>query len=85
MAVVQRARSSAGRNDELVQVRPVLALVPDFAGLLEISLGVQMALDSFETKSNGRPLGDTAFIAGAEAALGRSLVPGKRGPKRRVE
>lgn len=63
----------------------MLALAPDFAGLLEISLGEQMALDGFETKSNGRPLGDTAFIAGAEAALGRSLVPGKRGPKRRVE
>ena len=74
----------AGRDDELVQVRPVLALAPDFAGLLDMSLGEQMALDGFETKSlNGRPMGNAAFIARAEVALGRSLMPGKRGPKRR--
>ena len=29
----------AGQDDEMVQVRPVLALAPDFAGLLEMSLG----------------------------------------------
>ena len=72
----------AGRDDALVQVQPVLALAPDFAGLLEMSLGEQMALDGFETKSlNGRPLGDAAFMARAEAELGRSLQPGKRGPR----
>ena len=74
----------AGRDDELVQVRPVLALAPDFAGLLEMSLNEQMALDGFETRSvNGRPMGDAAFMARAEATLGRSLMPGKRGPKGR--
>ena len=74
----------AGRDDELVQVRPVLALAKDFAGLLDMSLGEQMALDGFETKSaSGRPMGDAGFIAQAEARLGRSLVPGKRGPKGR--
>ena len=75
----------AWRDDELVQVRPVLDLAPDFAGLLEMSLGERLALDSFETESlNGRPMGDQHFIAMAEAQLGRSLMPGKRGPKRRA-
>ena len=71
----------AGRDDGLVQVRPVLTLAEDFAGLLDMSLREQMALDGFETKSaSGRPMGDAGFIAQAEARLGRSLVPGKRGP-----
>ena len=30
----------------------------------------------------GRPLGSEAFIHDAEAGLGRTLAPGKRGPKR---
>jgi putative transposase len=75
----------ARRDDELVQVRPVLDLVPDFAALLEMSLSEQAALDGFERQSlNGRPMGDAAFIARSEAALGRSLTPQKRGPKRKV-
>lgn len=33
--------------------------------------------------ANGRPLGGPAFIARIEATLGRSVTPGKRGPKPR--
>ena len=33
--------------------------------------------------SNGRPLGDAAFVAAIEARLGRSLAPGRPGPKPR--
>jgi putative transposase len=71
-----------GRDDELVSVRPVLERVDRFEDLLELSLGEQMALEGFETKSaNGRPLGAPAFIERAERLLGRSLTPGRRGRK----
>ena len=33
----------------------------------------------------GRPLGDEGFIRTLETATGRSLRPGKRGPKPRAE
>ena len=71
-----------GRGDALVSVAPALERAPRFADLLELSLAEQMALDGFETKSaNGRPLGTPAFVAAVERQLGRSLKPGKPGPK----
>jgi len=71
-----------GRDDALVQVRPVLDIVPQFGELLDLSLDEQAVLAGFETLSaNGRPLGDAAFLARAETALGRSVRRRKPGPK----
>lgn len=76
----------AGRDDALVNVRPVLDLVPRFADLLALSLSEQQELETFESLgANGRPLGDAQFIAFAERKLGRSLRRGKPGPKPRLE
>ena len=72
----------AGRDDALVSVAPALERAPRFADLLDLPLAEQMALEGFETKSaNGRPLGPPAFVAAVERMLGRSLAPGKPGPK----
>ena len=74
----------AGRDDALVRVRPVLDIAPTFAQLLGMSLDELAALDAFETlASNDRPIGSAAFLAQTERTLGRSVRPGKRGPKAR--
>lgn len=71
-----------GRNDALVAVRPVLSIVSRFAELLDLSAAERAALAGFESlASNGRPLGDEAFLAFAEMKLGRALRKGKPGPK----
>ena len=71
-----------GRSDALVDVRPVLAIAPRFDELLQMSLTEQAELAGFETSSsNGRPLGDAAFVALLEQKLGRSLRKGRPGPK----
>jgi putative transposase len=38
-----------------------------------------------QVETIGRPLGADAFIARLEAESGRTLRPGKRGPRRRGE
>ena len=68
------------RGDGLVDVAPALAAAPDFAAFLkEGPDDPGLALEN----ANGRPLGDAAFLARAEARLGRSLAPRRRGPKPR--
>ncbi len=71
----------AGRDDGLVKVAPLLALVDDWAGWL----GARP--DATETETlrrharSGRPLGDAGFLTALEARLGRAFAPRKRGPK----
>jgi putative transposase len=74
----------SGKDDPLVRVRPLLDRAPDPRELFTMSRSEVAALGDLETKSmSGRPLGDTAFVAMVEARLGRSVTPGKRGPKPR--
>ena len=72
-----------GRNDGLVDVSPVLAAAPRFADLLAPLNGGRDGGRFEPGASNGRPLGDAAFVAAIEARLGRSLAPGRPGPKPR--
>jgi len=73
------------RDDALVSVRPVLAIVRRFGDLLDMSPGERAELAGFESlAANGRPLGDEAFLAFAERKLGRSLRKGRPGPKPRA-
>ncbi|HXT07801.1 MAG TPA: transposase [Roseiarcus sp.] len=66
-----------GRGDGLVDVSSVLAVAPRFADLIAAG-----ADDPPPTEiANGRPLGDAAFMARAEALLGRSLTPRRPGRK----
>jgi putative transposase len=68
-----------GRNDGLVDVAPVLEVAPRFADLL--APGPDAPPSEI---ANGRPLGDAAFVARAEALLGRPLAPGRPGRKPRA-
>jgi putative transposase len=77
----ERAHLS-GRDDSLVTVAPLLDRIGRFADLCDVSEGERG--DAFENVvASGRPLGGAAFLDAVEAKLGRSVRPGKRGPKGR--
>jgi putative transposase len=72
----------AGENDALVNVKPVLARIADFAGLPgEAGDAGFAAIRNAET--TGRQLGDHDFIAGPERLPGRTLARRAPGPKPR--
>ncbi len=62
-------------------VRPILDRVARFADLMETDADGPAFLVPRRSESIGRPLGSETFIRSAEARLGRTLAPGKRGPK----
>ena len=74
----------AGRDDGLVNVRPLLERVANFADLLA---GDPVDSDFAPLRRSeliGRPLGSAAFVADVESRLGRRLAPRKRGRKHRA-
>jgi putative transposase len=74
------------RDDALVAVAPLLQRIPRFVDLIEPGPDDTAALGLFEAgAATGRPLGDADFLSRLEAQLGRSLRPGKRGPKPKRE
>lgn len=71
-----------GADDGITDTGPVEARFPGLAGLLEPDEADEVAhLALRRAETIGRPLGDAAFLARIEAALGRTLAPRKRGPK----
>ena len=70
----------SGKGDGLVAVKPVRERFPDFAGLLKAGEDEDQSKALRAAETTGRPLGDPHEI---EAALGRSVRAGKRGPKAR--
>jgi putative transposase len=62
-------------------VRPVLERVARFADLLETDPDGPAFMVLRCSELVGRPLGSEAFTRRGEALLGRTLAPGKRGPK----
>ncbi len=70
-----------GEDDGLVKVRPILNRVARFADLMETDADDPAFMALRRSELIGRPLGSETFIHDAEALLGRSLAPGKRGPK----
>ena len=73
----------AGRDDALVQVRPLLDRLPAFAALLEAAADDPAFAALRHAEGTGRPLGSKAFFDDLEARLDRNLSPQKRGPKPR--
>ena len=71
----------AGRDDRLVEVRPLLDRFGDFAALLsggddpEATRALRMA------ETTGRPVGNVEWVQEIERRSGRVLSPRKRGPK----
>ena len=71
----------AGNDDEIVDVAPLLDVVPDWAGLLAGGLTDDEAARLRKSERTGRPLGDETFIRDLETRTGRRLVRRKPGPK----
>ncbi len=71
----------AGRDDDLVQVAPMLNLVGDWAAFLAEGLGADVHAAIRSGERTGRPLGDGAFVAALERDLGRTLARRKPGRK----
>ena len=73
-----------GRDDELANVRPLLARMDDWNDFLAEGMqdGDLELIRSHE--STGRPLGSPAFVRRLEQRLGRTLARQKPGPKPRA-
>jgi putative transposase len=71
----------SGRDDRLVKAAPLLDMVGDWAALLASGLDADTHSTFRAHEHTGRPLGDTAFVASLETALGRPLARKKPGPK----
>jgi putative transposase len=70
-----------GRDDGLVDVRPLLARAPRFADLLDSDPNDEAFAALRRSELIGRPLGAPAFLDAISRRLGRNVAPGKRGPK----
>ena len=70
-----------GRDDALVDVRPLLERAPRFGDLIDQAPDEGEFQRLRRSELIGRPLGAPAFVEALERQLGRSLTPGKRGPK----
>ncbi len=71
----------AGRDDQLVKVAPMLAMIGDWDAFLRSAMPEDELRDIRRHARTGRPLGDEAFLARLEDTMGRALKPQKRGPK----
>lgn len=70
-----------GRDDELVQVGPLLAMIGDWRAFLDSALSEKELNELRGHGRTGRPLGGESFLERLEAMVGRALKPQKRGPK----
>jgi putative transposase len=73
----------AGRDDCLVKVAPLLAMVGDWNAFLQSALSEAELKDIRQHGHTGRPLGGESFVDRLEELVGRVLKPQKRGPKRK--
>ena len=73
----------AGRDDCLVEVASLLAMVPDWNAFSNSGLPEEDFRDIRRHARTGRPLGDEAFLGRLEDMVGRILEPQKPGPKPR--
>jgi putative transposase len=71
----------AAKDDQLVKVAPLLAMIGDWRAFLRSAMPEDELRDIRRHARTGRPLGDEAFLARLEDMVGRVLKPQKRGPK----
>jgi putative transposase len=71
----------AGRDDGLVDAKPLLDRVDDWKDLLAEGLTADELKRIRSCESTGRPLGSPAFVARLEERLDRTLARQKPGPK----
>lgn len=71
----------AGKDDELVRVKPLLDQVPDFANFVHEPVEDALFADLRRSEKTGRPVGSGEWMAAMERQVGRPIVLRKRGPK----
>jgi putative transposase len=71
----------SGRDDRLVKVAPLLAMVGAWKAFLGSAVPEEELRDPRGHARTGRPLGDETFLGRLEEMVGRVLKPQKRGPK----
>jgi putative transposase len=71
----------AGRDDRLVSVAPLWAMIADWNGFLQSAVPEEELRQIRRHGRTGRPLGDETFLGRLESVVGRVLKPQKRGPK----
>jgi len=74
----------SGRDDVLVKVSPLLAMVKAWREFLSEAVTEQQVEEIRRHERTGRPLGDENFVVELEKALNRILRCQKPGPKREV-
>ena len=74
-----------GRDDRLVTVSPLLAMIPDWSSFLGSAIDPEEQEVLRRHERTGRPLGSKRFVGKLERLLGRSLHPrrGGRPPKKK--
>lgn len=74
----------SGEDDGVTQRAPMLSRFPDMQTLFESSAIDDNAFDKLrQAETIGRPLGGAAFLQSLADKFGRTLAPGKPGPKRK--
>jgi len=73
----------SGRDDCLVKVAPLLAMVSDWQRLLDSALPEDQLKEFRRHGRTGRPLGNDSFLERLEALVGRILRPQKGGRPRK--
>lgn len=71
----------SGKDDGVTDIAAVRALFPQFGELIAQGPDEESFTRLRRAETIGRPLGDEKFMRRAERLAGRTLVPGKRGPK----
>ena len=69
----------SGRDDRLVRVAPMLAMVADWRGFLNRAIPEEELRDLREHGRTGCPLGSATFVERLERTVGRMLRPGRPG------
>ncbi len=69
----------SGRDDALVRVAPVVAMVPDWRGLLNSAILEEELRDVREQGRTGYRWGSATFVGRLEQTAGRRLRPGRPG------
>ena len=70
-----------GRDDRLVKVKPLLAMVGNWKAFLRSAIAEEELRDLREHGRTGRPLGSSHFLDHLESLVGRVLKRQKPGPK----
>jgi hypothetical protein len=74
----------SGRDDALVEVTPLLAIIADWSAFLDSALAEEQLRELRQHGRTGRPLGSAAFLDRLASMVGRVLRARKGGRPRKL-